>query len=1000
MVEIPKGVELVESQTLRTERQASVDPTVVFTKRKKVPLRPPQYLDEVECFVGLPAYKDHRENVLLDNFASIKPSKLGARTLLYTSALRILAIARNEDRQISKRREPTVDAQTFNDRWAQTLTASGIAELADSYKVEIDLLARQLSMRHNMERFLKNEQERKGLRPRQHPYLESIATFLETDATPVTVTDELGQESTYFSQGATVVAPTGSGKTVLMAHTVKGVGIGKPVEGSRGENGRLRALIIVPTQALVKQFKGEIGDNTFKRFAPDVTVGGYYEEERDDQSDVVVITQDKFITDFRDGQLNGESFDIALLDEAHHLTASAFLDVFRTHWKGPVLGFTGTPDYSPTKDVRMILPYEIYHGDTLSYIKDGALNAGQLLMFRVDPLKHKHLLPAGADLEDPHVRRELGEQLLDKSVVDFALTMLKKGRRGMIFCGYGEQSAHARHLAKLLSGATESGKPIILPNGKRIRAEAIGSFRTIKKDGSLSLQVMSEYTKGNIDVMTTTEMGREGYNDADIDFVIIAGRVLSLLKLKQIIGRGTRLSENFPTTVYAQFFLPTESDESKPRTLYEAFGLEKVEQGTRIGPRSRLADNQREINPSRLPRHLKEMSESINLLPVAQAVAAKIEIEIPQGFKRLDVTIGDTHYTEIGARKLLDKQGFAWRGRSEIVNGERIFVRYYEPAAAEYLKKHKKAPFVTSKEISITRLAKKMHVSAEFLCGRVEYLRAKGDVSLVKRTSGGKEFEYLDQRSRAFVEQYIREIPKVNESDVMAQSFARKLGYETIKELTEKEGIEAVYKEVGTSKVFKYVIEGEVAQRLMAKFSKADDEMTRADICKLVGLNQGEINNLMTPEEFAQGRLLNKRTRLWSKEEGMKIVERLKERHDSLPPHMITLQVVAAAVPGSEFKIRKDFAHVREMLALPQAPKSICYPWGVLKEAQEKYDSNIPFSINYDLLPNSPDETDPDRIAYAKGLQYALVQKKERLGFSEEELRLAKVMAERIIEYD
>lgn len=993
----------------------------------------PQYLDEAEALIGLPAYENsERDLTRQDDFNDIDPAQLGARALLYTNALHILATARNEDRQFSIRRdEEKFDAQAFNDQWARTLTVKGIANIADLYRAEVRPIARQLSMRHSIERFLESKQGRDGLHKHQHPYLESIAKFLQAGSVPVELTDETGKEVTYFSQGATVVAPSGMGKTVLMAHAVKGLGIGEPAEGAKRGEPPLRALIVVPSQELVQQFKGEIGDNTFRRFAPDVTVGGYYAEEKDDKADVVVITRDKFIDDFRDGQLNDEAFDIAMIDEAHHLTGPGFLQTFRQHWKGPVIGFTATPDYSAEKDVRTILPYDIYHGDTVSYIKDGALNAGQLLMFRVDPWAHRHLVPAGVDLENPDQRREVAEDLLDQSVADFVIPMLREGRRGMIFCEYGNWAAHARVLAELLSEAKESGgQPIILPDGKPIRAEAIGDFRRVSRDGSLSPEVIQEYNEGDVHVITTTEMGREGFN-ADIDFVVTASSISSLLKLKQIIGRGTRLSKRFPTTVYAHFFIAPDSGDIKTRTLYEAFGLERVEQGVRIGPRSVLANNRDIIRTSRLPRHLKKMSAPLHLRPIGEAVAAVNEIEIPDGYIPLGVAAQDSNHTLFGAKRLLSREGFAWVGRSEMVDGERTFVRYYEPAAADFLRNKKKAPVVTAELISISGLAKRLGVSPEFIRGRARDLIAQGSIALVKHTNNkGREYEYLDGRSQAVVEQHIRGIPVANPDDVRAATIARRLGYSDASQFARQVGVPVVYKQLGNSRAFQYVIDKATASRLLqeapslpqdsrnlpprpykphiANLADATD-MTRADICKLAGLNQGEIHRLMTDEEFAQGQVRqvwsgdgvhrkSDQTLVWSHDVGMKIAERIKARHQSVPPHLVPFTAIVNVVPVTAEAARrylKQLAPDPEWLALPDAPKTTCYSWEAMRQAQRKYGRSVPFRIDFDRLPQSNDDTDPDRVAYARGVQYLLLPER-RLGFNAENLQIAKAMAQKI----
>jgi hypothetical protein len=184
--------------------------------------------------------------------------------------------------------------------------------------------------------------------------------------------------------------------------------------------------------------------------------------------------------------------------------------------------------------------------------------------------------------------------------------------------------------------------------------------------------------------------------------------------------------------------------------------------------------------------------------------------------------------------------------------------------------------------------------------------------------------------------------------------------------------------------------------------------MTRADICKIAGINQGEIHRLMTEEEFAQGQVkqvwsgdgvhrMSIRTLIWKQDAGMKIAERIKARHQSVPPHLVPFTAIVNAVPVTGDGVRrylKQVAPEPERLPLP-GPKTTCYFWETMRETQRKYGSSLPFRIDYDRLPQSSDDTDPNRIAYARGVQYLLMPE-VRLGFNAEDLRLARTMADKI----
>ncbi|HKR82368.1 MAG TPA: helicase-related protein [Candidatus Saccharimonadales bacterium] len=645
------------------------------------PEQTPGYVDEVEALLKTDFFYDPlRAEALYTNFQSLDPDELGARRNIYIGTLRVLATARRDDREQALRGREYFNTPLWNRQWQ--LTPKRIGAIAFKHRDAVTPLSRHLAMINAAEQSLEEGYAQEGLWDHQIPYLQGIVRGLQRPAEKVTLPKWWTGDEQFYLQGTTVTGPTGIGKTAVMARTAAALGIGQPLPSYDGETpstSPARLVIIAPSQATIGQLLGKVGKDTFRTLAPDISFGGYYAMEKTDDADATVISIPKFVSDFRDGTLNGKPVDAIFIDEDHHLTEEQFLTALLQNWRGPVIGFSGTPAYNANKDVRHILRNEVFHGEVLDYTGD-VLSDLQLFSFLV----HPEDVGVGDELKklSPERKRELRQEAVTQSVKEFLVPLLREGRRGIVFCEPGDESAHAKQMAEAL-------QTIKRADGKYAVAEAIGSFqgggsspeneKTIRKLGT-----------GDIDIITTTVMGQEGLDIPEVNFVVIACKTTSGLKLLQIIGRGTRPSDRFDTTILAQFnTFGFGQHQYYGQTLAGLLTDGTIRQGGVVS-RKRNASGKRPgkhaVPVEQFSTDIQTMLERINNRNVAETYTGmrKDVISINPSYISLDTILEGVNLSPHHARYQLLRAGYRFEGRMEEIGGQRIFVRYYEPAAATY----------------------------------------------------------------------------------------------------------------------------------------------------------------------------------------------------------------------------------------------------------------------------------------------------------------------------
>jgi len=655
--------------------------------------RSPTYTNHAETLLGTRAfYDDEREDKLRNGTLKFTAESAGMRGLLYVQTLRLLAQA--------------VGERDLEERRSNALRPSRLGKFALEHLPEIIEISRQMAVINNAERMLDEQEDvfLGGLRVHQQPYMRDIVAFMNTGPQKLELAPEMGLTDDIYMRGALVEAPTGLGKTVLMARALVALGVGKPLESVEHNKDRVRALIIVPSQTIVQQMTGKVGDDTLRKFAPGIDVGGFYQHEKDAEADAVTITIDQFVENFRDGMLFGQRFDVCIIDEAHTATQPQLQKTLLEEWRGgPIIGFTATPEYSQNKDARKLLPHRIFHGDLLDFIQseEDVLNAVQLYQIRVE--YEKYITPEVLSHYEGMSKKQLEQMMLREATAESLEPLIAQGRRGILFCEQGgeEPSGYAKRMAERLRMLTK-------PDGSPLQVAVAGTINNSKplSDPGSNMGIRKRYAAGELDFIVTVDWGREGLNE-DIDIVGTIGKITSRHKFLQEIGRGTRLSKRFPVTTLLHIHPPLA--DFKALSLFGIFGFEEIEQGVLIGRKKPSEDSKNAPGPSHsetpdrarnskvtiadFPLRIQELVRAMHMKTVGEALFDNESYtHVPKEYVTFDDITEDVAGPKATLRRhLREKMGFRAIGRYEKAPDGRAFVFYFEPAAGEYLAQFRNA---------------------------------------------------------------------------------------------------------------------------------------------------------------------------------------------------------------------------------------------------------------------------------------------------------------------
>ncbi|MCB9806051.1 DEAD/DEAH box helicase family protein [Candidatus Nomurabacteria bacterium] len=351
------------------------------------------------------------------------------------------------------------------------------------------------------------EGEHDGLRHHQIPVFEDLRDYLEKGG-----------------NGGYIKMPTGTGKTVIFSKFVQTL--------------NLRTLVVVPKKTLVTQTQEE-----FAEFAPDLTTGVFYSNEKDLSGQVTIITYQSLVNQIKKGEIDPSNFDCVITDEAHKSQGKETLDALKKFTDSINIGFTATPG-------KLEHTSEEIHSITLREAVEnfGALCSSRARFVRTSTNLDKVSLTQGGEYVESELEEAINIFSRNKAAVEIYKAYHGE-ESGVVFCS---GIKHAEAVTRMFNEKGVVAETISGKDSKRVQDEKIRRFRN-----------------GEIKILCNADLLIEGFNAPNTSVCINLRPTRSLIVAEQRAGRILRLNKDDPNkfATVIDFIDETEDPKKMPITF-------------------------------------------------------------------------------------------------------------------------------------------------------------------------------------------------------------------------------------------------------------------------------------------------------------------------------------------------------------------------------------------------------------------------------------------------
>lgn len=314
-----------------------------------------------------------------------------------------------------------------------------------------------------------------------------------------------------------IVLPTGGGKTVVFAHLADRVLKAAP-EG--------RVLVLVHTDELVRQAVKKINDH-----APDLVVGIVKGKENNVTADVIVASVQTLKNPRRLAQVR--NVVTVIVDECHHAVAASYMTIL-THFGcfspdgARAVGFTATLVRGDDKSLGLVWQDVAFSRDISWMVRKEYLIPPRGIAVEVPDLNLANVKTTKKDFREGELGEAIAESLAPEKVVE-AWNEHAKGRKTLLF-------------APTVASATVFAEEF---EAAGISAEVVhGGLKQEERDA-----ILDRHRSGATKIVCNCMVLTEGYDDPEVDCIIVARPTKSKGLYIQIVGRGLRVD---PARPYAE----------------------------------------------------------------------------------------------------------------------------------------------------------------------------------------------------------------------------------------------------------------------------------------------------------------------------------------------------------------------------------------------------------------------------------------------------------------
>ncbi|MFG3045345.1 DUF3427 domain-containing protein [Streptomyces sp. NPDC048241] len=322
-----------------------------------------------------------------------------------------------------------------------------------------------------------------------------------------------------------LVAATGTGKTVMAALDYRG--LRKQFEG-----GQPRLLFVAHRKEILRQSL-----RTYREVLDDGSFGELLHGGQDPREWNHVFASVQSLNVQRLEQLAPDHFDIIVIDEFHHATASTYRRVIEHFTPKELLGLTATPERMDGRNVQD----EFFKGRIAAEMRLWEALENDLLC----PF-HYFGVPDGTDLTNLNWQKgSYTDQDLDKlytgnharaRIVVKQIQDKVSNPGAMRALGFCVTKAHAHFMAGFFRKAGFQAVALDSDSSPDARAQALTDLRD-----------------GKLQVIFSVDLFNEGLDIPDVDTLLLLRPTNSATIFLQQLGRGLRRTENKPVLTVLDF---------------------------------------------------------------------------------------------------------------------------------------------------------------------------------------------------------------------------------------------------------------------------------------------------------------------------------------------------------------------------------------------------------------------------------------------------------------
>lgn len=309
------------------------------------------------------------------------------------------------------------------------------------------------------------------------------------------------------SQSVLGVAATGGGKAVILAESIRRMG--------------LRTLVLVHREELVYQLKRTIERATGWSVGVEMNV---HEARNGIIRDKVVIATTQTLAAGRLAKYDAKDFDLIVIDEAHHAISPSYTNVI-AHFPGAkTLGATATPDRKDELAMGRVFSHVAFDYDVDYLVRESWLVPIRSIRVPSPKMDFSKVRTTAGDLNGADLASLMVEEEILHSVATPTVEMTGDKRT----LGFSSSVDHAERLSEIVNRHQPGSSGWLC--GKTPKPER---DETLAKFGRGELQRV-----WNCGVLT------EGYDNPGIHYVVMARPTESRSLFAQMCGRVTRPVES------------------------------------------------------------------------------------------------------------------------------------------------------------------------------------------------------------------------------------------------------------------------------------------------------------------------------------------------------------------------------------------------------------------------------------------------------------------------